>query len=119
MNAGMKVIGASLAATLLAGCASTSELTSAAAHYRHHHDFASLQSVSRLFEKGMPQRKVLRLLGEGYSPVDGQYYFSSDEEEYVPEAEREMTVTLVVEFRDEDSRQTGELQSWNLGPIGE
>lgn len=118
-NMALKTLCLSIASAILAGCAETNELSQAAAHYRHHYDYASLQTVNRLLEKGMPRRRVLALLGEGYSPGEGQYYFSSDRREYVEEAERELTVVLIVEFRDENANMTGKLQSWILGSVGE
>jgi hypothetical protein len=67
-----------------------------------------------------PLQKVEALLGEpDYSPSEGIYYFSSDRREYSKEAERELTIGLVVEFRDSDGKVTGRVESWRLGPIGE
>jgi hypothetical protein len=57
----------------------------------------------------MPRVEVERMLGApDYSPVEGQYYYSSDRHNQ----------GLVVDYRL-DGQMTDRLQDFTLGPIGE
>lgn len=77
-------------------------------HYRAHHDYVSLELLSRLLKKGMPKKQVQSLLGApDYSPTDGQDYYSSDREEHGS------SVGLILNY------QSGRLDTFNLMPIGE
>jgi len=70
----------------------------------------------------MPRSEVEALLGPpGYSPVDGQYYYSSDREVSVGDDLPLARYGLVVDYRDYHSgyELTNRLQIFTLGPIGE
>ena len=70
----------------------------------------------------MPRSKVEEILGEPeYSPVEGQYYYSSNRKNA-----KGVLVGLVVEYRRTEYRGgdihsviTGRLESFGLMPIGE
>ena len=70
----------------------------------------------------MPRSKVEEILGEpDYSPVEGQYYYSSNREN-----SEGVTIGLVLEYRKTEYRDddihtviTGKLESFRLMPIGE
>jgi hypothetical protein len=71
----------------------------------------------------MKRTVVEDLLGEpDYSPVEGQYYYSSDRKDYV-EAEgtkdTQVTIGLVIDYRDNNGVVTEQLQTFQIGPIGE
>jgi hypothetical protein len=74
----------------------------------------------KYLKRGMPRSKVVSILGEpDYSPVDGQYYYSSDKTN-----SKGVIIGLVVEYRkyvgnDVDMTVTGKLESFKLMPIGE
>lgn len=88
-------------------CGST--LERAASNYRRAKDFANLEVVAKSLHKGMPRVDVGRMLGApDYSPVEGQYYYSSDRQNQ----------GLVVDYRLE-GQLTDRLQDFTLGPIGE
>ena len=94
----------------------------AGSSYRIHKDYASLELISKHLHRGMSRSEVESLLGEAdYSPIEGQYYYSSDRREAVGSGKelRYITVGLVVEYRDEQGELTGQLQSFWLGRIGE
>jgi hypothetical protein len=115
-----RVLWISFALALLANCATASDLSDAAASYRRHRDFPSLQTVVRHLTKGMNRRSVEKLLGKAdYSPTDGVCYYSSDKMAFSNEAQREIIMGLIVEYRDDSGKITGRLESWKLGPIGE
>jgi outer membrane protein assembly factor BamE (lipoprotein component of BamABCDE complex) len=92
-------------------------------NYKAHKDYASLEMIYKHLGQGMKRTKVENLLGKpGYSPIDGQYYYSSDREEY-PEGSAtnqiKVPVGLVVDYRNQQGELTDELQTFWLGPIGE
>jgi hypothetical protein len=92
---------------LAVSCASA--LDRAASDYRQTKSDASLDVVARSLHKGMARISVERLLGTSdYSPVEGQYYYSS----------RRANYGLVVDYRSE-GRITDRLQDFTLGAIGE
>jgi len=65
--------------------------------------------VTRSLQKGMPRTDVERMLGPAdYSPVEGQYYYSSTRANY----------GLIVDYR-RDGQGTDQLQDFTLGAIGE
>jgi len=107
----------------LAGCNSQiDELELASRSYKAHRGYASLEIIHRYLHKGMMRSKVEELLGEAdYSPIKGQYYYSSDRSEVVGSGKERMNVPvgLVVDYRDEQGNLTGQLQSFWLGRIGE
>ena len=53
------------------------------------------------------------------SPVDGQYRNGSDREEFVAAAGGDLSVYLVLGFRDSKGNVTNELQEWGFAPLGE
>jgi outer membrane protein assembly factor BamE (lipoprotein component of BamABCDE complex) len=110
-----------LASILLAGClASFSTLENASENYKLNKNYASLEAIYRTFTKGMLRQEVETLLGDpDYSPIDGQYYYSSDHSEYSEDQQRDIGVGLVVDYRDSDGNVTDRLQDFWLGSIAE
>ena|SRR5215204_1406322 len=92
------------------------------ARYKKSRDYRSLRVLIRRLKIGMPRSKVEEILGEpDYSPVEGQYYYSSDRENA-----KGVTIGLVVEYRKTEYRDsdihtvlTGKLESFRLMAIGE
>jgi outer membrane protein assembly factor BamE (lipoprotein component of BamABCDE complex) len=109
------------AAVVLTGCSvGLSSVEYASEHYKNHRDFASLETLVNSFHKGMQRSEVERLLGlPDYSPIEGQYYYSSDRSVYSDDQDREVTVGLVADYRDEKGEVTDRLQEFWLGPMGE
>lgn len=88
--------------------------------FREDGDFASLQTLTAHLHKGMSYREVISLLGApDYSPTDGQYYVSSNRDEWVADAQRSCVSGLVLEFRNRETDEIAGLQDWVLGPICE
>lgn len=110
-----------LLTAFLFGChADLSPIESAGVEYRHDRNYRSLEIIYKGLSPGMPRREIERLLGEAdYLPGGGQYYYSSDRSVYVEEQGREVTVGLVVDYRDKNGAVTERLQEFWLGPIGE
>ena len=77
-------------------------------------------SVKRV-RLGMSKVELERLLGEAnYSPIEGQYYFSTGGECPLEEANRTAPCGVVADFRrGPDARLTTSLQSCTWGAIGE
>lgn len=73
----------------------------------------------------MARSEVEELLGKAdYSPIEGQEYYASDRRETAGSGKEQVTqiditVGLVVEYRDEQGTQTGQVQRFWLGRIGE
>ena len=70
----------------------------------------------------MARTNVIDLLGEpDYSPLAGQYYYSSDRWETVQHGKKEMQIPvgLLIDYRDDQGRVTEQLQKFLLGRIGE
>lgn len=93
----------------------------AAAHYRAHHDFESLETVVGSLRLGSSRQQVEERLGPPtYCPVqDEQCYYHSDRKN-----EAGVGLTLVVEYRiwyvdGREVRVSGRLESLLLGPVGE
>jgi hypothetical protein len=92
------------------------------ARYKTIRDYRSLKLLVKRLKVGMPPSKVEEILGEpDYSPVDGQYYYSSNREN-----SKGVTIGLVVEYRKTEYRGgdihtviTGKLESFRLMPIAE
>lgn len=105
----------------LTACADRqSALEEASLKYRQSRDYASLEFIHNQLVKGMPRQAVLNLLGEpDYSPIEGQYYYSSNKSIKIPERASEVPVGLVVDYRNPDGILTDSLQTFSLGPIGE
>ncbi len=105
------------------GCNRQAEFTGQAGKtYRTEKDYASLTILSGRLHKGMEQTEVVSLLGEpDYSPLAGQYYYSSDRREAVRHGKKEMRIPvgLIIDYRDEQGRVTEQLQKFRLGRIGE
>lgn len=110
-----------LFAALLTGCFfNLSHLEKASTSYKQTKDYASLSKISKSLSKGMLRKEVVRLLGEpDYSPIDGQYYYSSDHYEYSEEQDRDVSVGLVVDYRDSNGELTSKLQEYKIGRISE
>lgn len=108
---------------LLVGCnTQAQELEPASRSYQAHRDYPSLAVISVHLRKGMARSKVIDLLGEpDYSPLAGQYYYSSDRRETVQHGKKEMQIPvgLIIDYRDEQGRVTKRLQTFQLGRIGE
>jgi len=116
-----RILQVVLLTVLLAGCsAGLSSLESASASYKQHRYYTSLEKIYKNLSSGMYRKEVVRLLGEpDYSPINGQYYYSSNGSEYSEEQKREISVGLVVDYRDENGEITERLQQFWLGPIAE
>jgi hypothetical protein len=92
------------------------------ARYKKSRDYRSLRVLTKRLKVGMPRAKVEEVLGEpDYSPVEGQYYYSSDREN-----SKGVILGLVVEYRRTEYRGgdihtaiTGRLESFRLMAIGE
>ncbi len=90
--------------------------------YKAHRDYASLEIIYRYLSKGMEQGAVEELLGEpDYSPIEGQYYYSSElrKTESRGEEQIEVTVGLIVDYRNKQGILTDKLQSFQMGSLGE
>ncbi|MCI5223165.1 MAG: hypothetical protein D3924_10940 [Candidatus Electrothrix sp. AR4] len=106
---------------LLLGC-DTQDLEQVSTRYKAHRDYASLEVIHRHLRQGMARTKVEGLMGEAdYSPIAGQYYYSSDRQETERRGKEQVTVSigLVVDYRDEQGGLTEQLQAFRLGRIGE
>jgi len=93
----------------------------AAAHYRDHHDFASLQGALPELLLGRPRAEIEALLGPPtYCPVpEEQCYYASDRRNTAG-----VILTLVVEYRtwgpnQPETVRSNRLESILLGPIAE
>ena len=108
---------------LLVGCnTQAQELEPASRSYKAHRDYVSLAVISVHLHKGMARIKVIDLLGEpDYSPLAGQYYYSSDRRNTVQHGKKEMQIPvgLVIDYRDDQGRVTELVQKFLLGRIGE
>lgn len=104
---------------LLLGCATTS-LEQVSNHYQAQRDYASLEILHQQLRTGMNRAEVENLLGEpDYSPIEGQYYYSSDGEDESDPERGPVSVGVVVDYRDETGALSKKLQTFWLGPIGE
>jgi outer membrane protein assembly factor BamE (lipoprotein component of BamABCDE complex) len=105
----------------IVGCsANLSAIEEASRSYKQNKNYASLEIIHKNISKGMQRKQVENLLGEpDYSPVNGQYYYSSDQSSYVEEQERQISIGLVVDYRDNNNVVTKSLENYWLGPIGE
>jgi negative regulator of genetic competence, sporulation and motility len=117
----LRLLQSILLSSLLVGCfAGLSPIEKAGESYKQNKDYASLKDIHSGLFKGIGRNAVERLLGEpDYSPIDGQYYYSSDYSKYSEEREREVAVGLVVDYRDRNGRTTERLQEYWLGIINE
>ena len=92
------------------------------ARYKKSRDYQSLKIFIKRLKVGMPRAKVEEILGEpDYSPVEGQYYYSSNRKN-----SKGVIIGLVVEYRKTEYRDddihtviTEKLESFRLMPIGE
>jgi outer membrane protein assembly factor BamE (lipoprotein component of BamABCDE complex) len=111
----------SIAVIFLAGCATgLSSLEHASEDYRHNRGYTSLETICNVFYIGMPRSEVERLLGApDYSPIDGQYYYSSDRSVESQDQGGSVSTGLVVDYRDASGNVTDTLHEFTLGPIGE
>jgi outer membrane protein assembly factor BamE (lipoprotein component of BamABCDE complex) len=109
-----RIIQLLLVGAFLVSCAtSLSSIEKASANY-------SLEIIYKNLSKGMQRKEVERLLGEpDYSPIDGQYYYSSNRSAYAEDQGREVAIGVVVDYRDRNGDITEKLQEFWLGPIGE
>ena len=107
---------------LLTAC-STSTLEEASHSYKMNRDYTSLEIIYSNLAKGMKRSDIEHLLGESdYSPIDGQYYYSSNREEYPEDGDIDrggVPIGLVVDYRNGQGMLTEELQTFWIGPIGE
>ncbi len=111
---------------LLTGCRPPTqelELEDSGRSYKTQRDYVSLEVIYRHLRKGMERSEVEELLGEpDYSPVEGQYYYSSDRRETVNRGKEQVRVSvvgMVVDYRDEQGMLTEQLQVFRLGRIAE
>lgn len=109
---------------LLTGCKSgADELEQTSRRYKTEKDYAGLEILFGQLRKGMARSTVEALLGKAdYSPIEGQEYYSSDRREASGKEQVNRAVVpvgLVVDYRDEQGKLTGQLQSFWLGHIGE
>jgi hypothetical protein len=93
----------------------------ASAHYRAHHDFASLQRALPELWLGRPRAEVEALLGPPtYCPVpDEQCYYASETRNRAG-----VILTLVVEYRIwrpdlAETTRSDRLEAISLGPVAE
>lgn len=109
-----------VAAAVLASAGCSDPVSRASDSYRKGHDYASLSVLVGALRLGQPRAEVEKLLGTpDYSPISGLYYYSSDRK-----SEGGTPVGLIVEYRVTDprsgeTRETGKLESFTLGPIAE
>lgn len=109
MRALLPVIGVLLAMPALAGAG----LDSASQTYRSTRALDSLAHLADLIPPGTPRSRVEALLGEpDYSPVDGQVYYSSQDNGASADS-------LVIDYRDANGTVTSSVQDRQFGPIGE
>jgi hypothetical protein len=115
-----KCLATVLAVILVACTTSPSPLDAAGANYRQHRDYESLEIVTQHLSTGLSRGDVERLLGEpDYSPTEGLYYYSSAKKARSEQHDREVTLGLVVDYRDKSGADTKSLQKYQLGPMGE
>jgi outer membrane protein assembly factor BamE (lipoprotein component of BamABCDE complex) len=116
-----RIIQLLLVGAFLVSCAtSLSSIEKASANYKQDRDYTSLEIIYKNLSKGMQRKEVERLLGEpDYSPIDGQYYYSSNRSAYAEDQGREVAIGVVVDYRDRNGDITEKLQEFWLGPIGE
>lgn len=118
-----KVILFGIVAIISLNSCNTFSLEPASISYQAHRDYASLVTIYQHLTKGMKRIEVERLLGESdYSPIDGQYYYSSDHESYLEKGQTEshqVPVGVVLDYRDDNGIVTEELQTFWMGTIGE
>ncbi len=106
--------------TVLACGQCSRSLSRSSDSYRRSHDYPSLSVIVGALRLGQPRAEVEKLLGlPDYSPTSGLFYYSSDRR-----TEGGTTVGLIVEYRTTDprtgeTRETGKLESFALGPIAE
>ncbi|QDC07899.1 hypothetical protein FHY55_00960 [Oceanicola sp. D3] len=111
-----------LVSVALAGCreedTAAASLAEAAASYRENSDAASLEAVSQQIGPGTKRAEVEELIGPPtYSPVEGVAMYASEDRQKV--GERELTLGLIVDYRDADAQLTDSVQTVSYGPIGE
>ncbi|MBS8226968.1 hypothetical protein DYI42_12060 [Vannielia litorea] len=111
-----------LAALALAGCREgdgpAAELAAAAESFRDNRDAASLEAVSARIGPGTKRSEVEELIGPPtYSPVDGVAMYASNDRQQV--GERDLTLGLIIDYRDADAKLTDSVQTISYGPIGE
>ncbi len=94
--------------------------------YKKNRDYKSLKILYTYLSEGIMKRtEVERLLGEPtYSPIEGQYYYSSDHMDYIEEngSKWKASVGIIIEYRDYHNNNgilTDKVQGIWLGPIGE
>jgi hypothetical protein len=109
-----------LAATLMACTTGRSSPEQAGATYRQHRDYESLEIIHEHMAQGMPSAEVERLLGEpDYCPTGGLCYYSSARKVAAEHRAGEVSLGLVVDYRDDRGAVTKTLQKHRLGPIDE
>ncbi len=107
-------------AAVLASIRCSDPVSRASDSYRKAHDYSSLSVLVGALRLGQPRAEVEKLLGPpDYSPIGGLFYYSSDRK-----TEGGTPVGLIVEYRVTDprtgeTRETGRLESFSLGPIAE
>lgn len=103
---------------LLVGCGLPA-LDQAGRSYRANRDYASLETIYGQLTEGMARADVEGFLGEpDYSPIDGQFYYSSDRRG-AADGRDNVPVGVVVDYREESGAVTDTLQDFWIGPIGE
>jgi outer membrane protein assembly factor BamE (lipoprotein component of BamABCDE complex) len=107
-----------LAAIWIAGSANADALADASRSYKERGDYASLKIIAAHLRKGMSRQEVEALLGSpDLEPTSSQSYYGSDRREQPDWADRELWVTLVIDY--ESGAVTARVQSWEIGPVGE
>lgn len=106
---------------VLTGCSgNVTSIDDASEQYKKEKTYASLEVIYNNLSKGMPRQDVLRLLGEpDYSPTEGQYYYSSDKKALDEGQEKQVTVGLVVDYRNDEDEITESLQGFSMESMGE
>lgn len=94
------------------------EVSNAIKSYQTKRDYQSLKTLYQKISVGEKCESVFALLGEpDYSPIEGQYYFSSDQQSQSKNTSG--VLGLVVDCIDQNGVYTGKVEALTFGPIGE
>ncbi|WP_086930275.1 hypothetical protein [Agarilytica rhodophyticola] len=102
---------------ILVGC-NASMSARESANYSTEKSLAQIQAVHNKLSIGMTKQEVDALLGNpDYSPEDGKYYYASSEKLYLSSEEKELSVGLVIEYRNKDGSVSESLQNFWVGAL--
>ena len=110
-----------LVSIFFVACSSNMEpLTAASNSYKQNKDYPSMKIIHESLSKRTLRNRVEALLGKpDYSPTEGLYYYSTTKTEFSAEQNSNVTIGLIVDYRDNNDAITQSLQQYSLGPIGE